>query len=255
MIQDCISYLNAELTQRQTKNPRFSLRSFAHMLEVSPAQLSQVLSGKRPLTRKMALKFSKQLKLSPLEEKSFVSSIQFNHEENSLTEGRIELKEDEFKLISDWYHFAILSLAELKDNKANVHWISKRLNISLREAAEAYHRLLRMGLIKETSSGRFEQVGSPIITSNDVLSRSIQKNHIQILGLAQQKIESTPVEMRDYQSVTMAINTNNLSKAKKYIREFKRNLSTLLEKGNKSEVYTLSIQLFPLSQLLSKEEK
>jgi len=49
--------------------------------------------------------------------------------------------------------------------------------------------------------------------------------------------------------MTMAIDPKNLPEAKKLIREFRKNLSVLLEEGTKTEVYDLNIQLLPATDV------
>ncbi|MGZ3806814.1 MAG: helix-turn-helix transcriptional regulator, partial [Bacteriovorax sp.] len=62
----------------RSRNSSFSLRAFAKNLGLSPASLSQILSGKRPLTLSTAKKICDSLNLSPIEEQqvllSFLSS-------------------------------------------------------------------------------------------------------------------------------------------------------------------------------------
>jgi len=77
---------------------------------------------------------------------------------------------------------------------------------------------------------------------------SIQRSHQQTLALAAEKL-SVPLELRDYTSMTMAINPKNLPKAKKAIEDFRNNIVKLLDKGEASEVYTFACQLFPLTQV------
>ena len=66
------------------------------------------------------------------------------------------------------------------------------------------------------------------------------------------KLESVDVEEREFTTVTMASSPKKIKKAKLLIREFKRKLMEYMEEGEKTEVYTLAIQLFPLTQ---KEEE
>ena len=84
-------------------------------------------------------------------------------------------------------------------------------------------------------------------TTSDVPSGTIRRYHKGILGLAQNRIDQVDVKEREYSSITMAINTKNLAKAKKLTQEYKEEMLELLEKGPLDEVYQLSIQLFPLS--------
>jgi uncharacterized protein (TIGR02147 family) len=230
--------LKKELEKRQKNNPAYSLRSFAKFLEISPAALSQLMSGKRGISVKRLSKVIEKLSLPPSELKSLIKT----------KEDRVSsvLKEDEFKLISEWYHFGILSLGELKKCKVDPRWIAKRLNIPVGTANEALQRLERMRII-QIKEGRFKQISPPLKTTSDVPSSTIRAYHKSILGLAQNKIETVDVKEREYSALTMAINTKNLPKAKKLTEEFKEEMLQLLEHGSLDEVYQLSIQLFPLS--------
>jgi len=250
MIENYRSYIQAELEKRQQKNSLFSLRAFANNLNISPAQLSQVISGKRPLTKKTADKLIKGLSLSPRESEHLYNSINpelIDRKKKLLNDQhKQQLSEDEFRLISDWYHFAILSLSEIKGNRFDAYWISKRLNISLKDSADARDRLLRLKLIERKGKG-FKQTSAPLTTSNDIASYSIKRSHLQNLRLAQEKLESVDVSSREYTTVTMAVNKRKINEAKKIITEFKRKITEVLEEGEKTEVYTLGIQLFPLT--------
>lgn len=251
MIEDFKEYLQSELDKRKKSNSLFSLRAFARNLEISPAQLSQVISGKRRLTINTAKKIAKALKLSPVESEKFLEAVNQDFISKKKTrlsdEKRRKLKEDEFRLICDWEHFAILSLSEIKNNSSDARWIARRLNIPMNIAADARDRLLRLGLI-EIKNSQFRQVSAPLTTTNDIRSESIQRSHYQNLELARQKLESVAVSEREYTTVTMATSPKKLKEAKTLIREFKRKLMEFLEDGEKTDVYTLAIQLFPLTE-------
>lgn len=250
MIIDFKEYLQIELNKRKKNNPLFSLRAFARNLDISPAQLSQIISGKRPLTVTTAKKIVKSLKLSPVESEKFLDAVSPDFRIKKITrlsdEKKRILKEDEFRLICDWEHFAILSLSEVKDNSSDARWIARRLNIPMKTAADSRDRLLRLGLI-EVKNSQFKQVSAPLTTTNDIRSESIQRSHYQNLILAQERLESVEVSKREYTTVTMATSPKKLKEAKILIREFKRKLMEFLEDGEKTDVYTLAIQLFPLT--------
>ncbi|MGZ3699878.1 MAG: helix-turn-helix domain-containing protein, partial [Bdellovibrionota bacterium] len=59
--------LNEAFAERKAKNPSYSLRAFARYLAISAAALSQVLSRKRDLSKRNALKVAERLGLSPLQ--------------------------------------------------------------------------------------------------------------------------------------------------------------------------------------------
>ena len=134
-------FLREEFQRRKQRNSQFSLRAFARWLQISPAQLSQILSGKRPVTVKTIAKIARKLDLSPAQQQRLLRATQKPQlpQAQSLT----SLREDQFRLISDWYHLAILSLTRVPGAKADPRWISARLGISVADANLAVQTLMK----------------------------------------------------------------------------------------------------------------
>jgi hypothetical protein len=65
---------------------------------------------------------------------------------------------------------------------------------------------------------------------------------------ALEALEDVPLESRDQSSMTMAIDPSLLPEAKAKIRDFRRSLCAFLQENArpKSEIYQLSISLFPV---------
>lgn len=218
-------------SETRLKNPMYSLRAMARTFNISPSHLSQVLSEKRPITDKFKKKVCGKLGLPTPDGK-----IQFNF-----------IDDDNFRLVADWYHFAILSLSKVADCKADARWISRRLGIDYFIAKEAFERLQKLGLIK-VKNGKFSQIVDPLHTSNDIPSLAIRMHHKQNLELAAQKLEDIDINNREFSSITVATSLKKLPLAKKVIRKFKTELYELLESGTKEHVYTFAMQLFPVSK-------
>lgn len=227
--------LNDFFKLKRTKNPAFSVRAMAQFFKTSPAQMSQILSGKRPLSRKFLNTASEKLDLPKTNLK-----IEFNTIQN-----------DEFKLISEWYHFAMLSLSKTSNNKADPRFIAQLLGIDYFIAKEAFERLIKLDLI-EIKNGRFDQKTKPLHTTNDIPSAAIRSYHKQNLSLAAEKLDEVDVELREFTSITMAFNIKKLQTAKKLIRQFKTDLYKLASQGNCEDVYTFSAQLFPVTKKIKK---
>ena len=224
--------LNDFFKIKRTKNPAFSVRAMAQLFKTSPAQMSQILSGKRPLSRKFINTLAEKLDLPKAN-----SKLEFD-----------TIEDDEFKLISDWHHFAILSLSKTSKNKADPRFIANLLGIDYFVSKESFERLRKLGLI-EVKEGRFTQTTKPLHTTNDIPSTAIRKNHKQNLFLAAEKIEEVDVELREFTSMTMAFNMRKLQAAKKLIRKFKTDLYELVSQGKCEDVYTFSAQLFPVTKI------
>ena len=247
--------LKSELEIRKKRNPNFSLRAFARWLSVSPGQLSQMLSGKRTITPKILDKIGQRLDFSPIEKSQLEASLIPNQGSNTNSESATnKLLDDQFTAISDWYHFAILSLSKVRGANPDPRWISRTLGIQVNEASEAIQRLERMGLLETKPS--FKQVGDPIEVASDVPSSAIRRFHQQILGLAQEKIEQVDKVHRDFQSITIPIEQKNLNQFRNHINAFLDLAAKQSEKDVSSKkcdyVYQLNVQLFPLTKLTTE---
>lgn len=249
--------LNNAFVQIKVKNPNISLRAFANRLSISPSSISEILNGKRRVSKKLAEKIVHNLQLDPQEQSSILKHFdlkkgQLTGSTKDITKQTTQLDSDSFKSISEWYHFAILSLAETRDFKPEPEWIAERLNIKLSEASAAIERLLRLGMFKQANNGKLVLAKAQYRTSDEIASLALKKAHAANLELAKESLINDPIDKRDFNAMTMAIDVNKLPEAKELIREFKEKMCDILESGHKSEVYKVCIQLFPLSKV--KEE-
>lgn len=244
--------LQRDIVEIKKKNPRFSLRSYANKLKVSPGALSQVLNGKRKPTQRLVIGLYENLKkrdvITPEIAEYFNTKI--DKKVKKRRQYLQQLKEDQFELISGWHHWAILSLLETKDFKSSPIWISDRLGLELSDVESALNRLKKLGLILQTKDGTLTATQEGLKTSEDVMSRAIQQSHISDMKLASTTLNSTlPIAMRDFSSCTLAVNIKNIPKLKKHIRAFYDKVSHMLEDDHASEVYRLSVYFYPLTKI------
>jgi transcriptional regulator with XRE-family HTH domain len=247
------SVLREKLTKVQALRHSYSLRAFARDLGIPAPVLSEVLRGKRPVTRKLAEKICQGMALSNQETDSILRAT---------TGGRgtgaeyLQLNQDEFSMVSDWYYFAILSLAETAHCSAEPRAIGERLGIRKAEAQAAIATLLRLGLLQQVGE-RLEATGKQFTSTQDIPQAAIQKNHLQGLELAKEALRNVRVEDREFSANTIAFDCRSMAEAKKALREFRRKFSRKMTSGGNAEVYRLQIQFFPLSkkQLMEENEK
>jgi uncharacterized protein (TIGR02147 family) len=157
------------------------------------------------------------------------------------------LDEMHFKILSEWEHFAVLSLLETKTFKSDDAWIAQRLGITKIVAQQVLKNLFEANLISKSPKGQYKKNFEKLLTKEDVLSAALQASHKDNFKLAESKLESIPPELRDFSSVTMAIDPEKIDSAKALIREFRKKFSAKMEMGEKKAVYRLSIQFFPLT--------
>lgn len=245
MQQEIINRITKELTRSKAINSAYSLRAFSKKIGIQASAISEILNGHRKISKKMGKRILDGLCVNPDESKMILSDN---------TENATNLKLTYFNVISDWYYFAVLSLAETDEFISDPKWISKRLNIKNREAKKAIETLTKLGMLKKDRDGNLKTIGVQYKTPTDVANISLKNHTIQTLELAKDSLFSDPLEKRDFSTITMAIDPEKISEVKKMIKSFRKKISKKLECGKKKEVYKLSIQLFPLSRNI-KENK
>jgi uncharacterized protein (TIGR02147 family) len=240
------------LTQLRLRNPSYSLRSLARKIECSPAALSEILNNKRRVSAKLAGRIVDRLGIDPVEKKRvldlFVARNGGQAKSEELETQYSEIATDQFRAVSEWYHFAILSLAETKDFRDDPRWIADRLNVRLPEIVTALERLERLGMLHRDKRGTLEPSGKQFATTDEIAFAALRGYHSEILELARNSLERDGLERRDFTTMTMAVDPVRLVQAKKMIRQFRAKLCDYLERGERTEVYQLSVNLFPLSR-------
>ncbi|HXH30051.1 MAG TPA: TIGR02147 family protein [Bacteriovoracaceae bacterium] len=257
--------IKTEYDYRKERNPLYSLRSFARDLNLSPSRLSEVLNNKGDLSSQsimdigarlgiareelLAIKATLDLKkATTAEHKALAQSYLDNY---TYQNKFVQLSEDTFRILADWYHFAILSAMELNYYDGSAHFLSRALRLESGIIQQALDRMLEHKMIS-LNGQKYYPTGEIFSTSNDVESKALKEAHKQNMDLVKLCLDEVKVELRDITSATICIDVDKLPEAKKMIKEFRRGLSRFLESGKKSAVYNINIQLHPLSEIIDE---
>ncbi|MGE3759689.1 MAG: TIGR02147 family protein, partial [Pseudobdellovibrionaceae bacterium] len=230
----------------------FSLRAFSKRLGLSPSVISEVLKGKRNLSEKMMTKILDRLEIAPTERLSWAES---HSELNTESKNRKQLSMDQFQLLAEGIHFSILSLLETSNVDSSSEWMAARLGFSKTQIERAIERLLDFEMIEKTENGDYKATGVNFSSPDGVSSLGIRKSHRETLEWAQESLDEDAVEMRDFTSMSLAVDPALLPEIKKRIREFMSELSKLANEHSKTEVYKVAMQVFPLSTPVLKDKK
>lgn len=242
-------WLENILAEKIKKNPQFSLRAFARLVDVSPAVLSRILSGKRKLTFNLATRIADALVLGPIERETLYSFFLNTAEEKTEEEkNQKELSIDCFNAMKEWYHYGITQLLYLESFKEEPRWIAKMLSISEMEAKMAIDRLLRLEILDRDENGKLYRTAAHLSTTTDIASAGIRHFQKQILEKSIESLERDDLLERDITSITIAINEDRLSEAKLEIKKFRLKMAEFLGTGEKTRVYNLGVHLIPLSK-------
>ena len=163
-----------------------------------------------------------------------------------------ELKDEEFKLISEWHHLAILEALDLDGAIGTAPWLARHLPLSVVEIAAALRRLEHLGLVA-AEDGVFTRTKSRVATSTEVPSTAIRQHHQQVLALAADAVEGQNVQRRSLNSLMIGIERARLPAAfarlHAFVREFDAEFGDQENAlATKDAVYCLAMQLFELTK-------
>lgn len=246
--KDFKSYLQEELVLRCKKNPSYSLRSFAKSLGLSPSFLSKILNGKRRITDSTFQKITTSLNL----DSKRIASFQVVEKETSEHEINFrDLQLEYFKIISDWYHYALIELTHLDGFKNSPEWVSSKLGITVNQAKAAIERLIHLQLL-EIKDGKLKPTsGGNTTTHHQFTDLALKKMQDDLLKKAIHSLWNEEINLRDHTSISMAINLDDIPEVKKRLKKMRRDICKYLERPqNKkpTQVYNLSLSFFALSK-------
>ena len=253
--------LKRELRRRIERNPHYSLRSFAKDLTLAPSSLSEILNRKSGMSRVTATKVAKQLGYTEKESSYFCDLVLA--EDGRTPDVRRNASDrvgkqwqeknvapiaiDQFTLISDWYHFAILEYISMKGNSCGPQDVANDLKLDLPTVHDALERLVRVGQLRCVGPHRFEPMHPAATAGTDVSSRAIKNFHSGILVRANQALQTQAVAEREFITTIMAFSRQRLPEVKTFLRrvhdEFIKEFG---KSSDANDVTCLSMEFFSL---------
>lgn len=231
------------------------MRTFAKKINVSPSTLSEILRNKRRLSKTTA---STILSIVAPNDTEALNNLQFLEEhyapyKNSEVSVH-HIATDEAALFEKWYHLAIVTFFDSTRYDNTPESIANYFGITVKEAQEATHRLLRLGVIKE-ENGRYVNSAQFYITNRSMIADSIHLSKEAAIENAKRGLNNK--EIQDTSSFSMmfsCFDSKLVPDAIDYLDKMKAGFVKKFKgKGDKSAVYQLSIQLFPCEKIHSSE--
>jgi uncharacterized protein (TIGR02147 family) len=237
--------IQQEFIERSRKNPAYSLRAFAKYLEIDQSYLSKLLKGQRPITKNLVESIVPKLGI-----KQRNIEMLFTKKKVQMADFAL-LTDDQFELLSEWQHFAIVELAKTKGFVFNSTKIAQRLGLHVEEVRSSIARLERLGLIE--IQGEKVKVLLPTTTWSNTKRTSIARQKFQkaALNMAADAVENISFEKRDSGSITMAVSSERLPEFKEKLKQIRQELAAYFQPKNSNdldEVYQLVVSFYPLTK-------
>jgi uncharacterized protein (TIGR02147 family) len=253
--------LREVLESRCAKNMRYSLRSFARDLGISPSRLSDVLNGRYGLSPAAAKEIAEKLPLEPEDMRRFCDQVESMHARNkaarSAAQERIRnnldsyrnIQEDGLDIISEWYYLAILELCLTEGFQSSPAWISRALGVNVHLITGAIQRLKKLNYLREDPVGNLSPTENFTAGPATGGKPQIHRFHGQVTGKALEALEFHPIQERAHCSIIMAFNSEQMEEAKTELREFVTRFDKKFGASPvKDQVYCLNLQFFRLQE-------
>ncbi len=225
----------------------YSLRSFARKAGVSVATLSNLKSGRIPLTRDTAERCL--IGLNILTPENYKLLGQLPRRRKFKADLKVSESDEVIEVMTDGISLSIVSMLEADNFLGTIDNLSKKMRLQKREINRSISSLKRIGLVKEESPGIFMSTKEKLSTPIDIPNGRIRNFHRMDLERVAKSLDEVPIDCRDSGAITVVTSLERIQEAKQRIREFRRSLIDFLEQGEKKEVFRFITHLIPLSDL------
>lgn len=253
--------LNEKYELRRSLNPSYSYSAFARDIGLTSARLSEILSFKQGLSPEKAREITDHLRMAKEESDYFVALVTSLHARSKLKREKAReklqsfnkhyntLQRDLFKIVSEWYHFAILEKSRVKNFVFDTADLSNQLMIDEFEVAKAIERLIKVGLLEE-KSGTYKPSSEFNLLSYGIPCEFLRKYHKEIMKRAWTAIDINPLEEREYSTSQFLFDKTRMDEAKRDLVKFRREFMKKYEvpEGKEGALYSFSSQFFQLDR-------
>ena len=267
-------YLIALYDDLKAADSTVSYRSFARMAgSSSPNFLQLIRDRKLNISPRSLALLAKSLKLSRKEEEYLEAIVSFDHAKTHQEKDKflkrllqlrggncaVELQREQYDFVSHWYIPVVRELLICRDYPDDPKWIAERIvpQVTVTQVKKAIILLQALGLVERSAPGEpWKQTSRTVTTPSEVLSVAATNYHLTTIDLGREAIERFKATERDIRSVTIGLPQQNIAEIKNRIETFwSELLSYANEQDNVEQVVQINIQMFPMSDAGSSNEK
>lgn len=234
-------WLRSQYDSRRKKNPHYSMRAFASKLNMDPSSLLQIMNAKRNISANLIRRVESSLDADFLTQLSHL--LEDRRKDYPLMPAGI------FPHISNWYYIAIMEMTLMKGFRSDCRAIASRLNIDETAVLTAIQHLKKIGLLVENGNQSLQKAARNISNYKEGETSSAHKMfQKQIIQRAMDAVDAVEMCRKDITSIVFPMDSGKIAHAKELIKKFRKEMNELLDDGNGTDVYSLSVQLVPLTQ-------
>lgn len=245
------TFLKTEMTKRQAKNPRYSLRAFAKSVDLDAGTLTRIMNGQRLVKPPTAISIMSHLDVTAEIQEEILTHLDSNRKTKgtSKTKKMEAIAPDTFEDIFETTNIHLLASFRIRKyaNKRNWDLLAKNLQISTAELHHRIQSLEKVGAIQvkpatvEVIAKNISTLPIPFTTEK---RKTVQK---EFLEQAKRAIDEVPFELRDNCTLTIPISAKDLQKIKTILQKARTRINEISErKTNNEHLYNVSMAVYPV---------
>ncbi|HEX2613478.1 MAG TPA: TIGR02147 family protein [Fibrobacteria bacterium] len=264
---DFRKFLEAYQAKRQEQEPAFTRLRFCADLGLPNTRsfLSDVIAGRRSLTRTYVERFVRALRMDDDEARYFRVMVDLNQcthdkEREHLFEQLVALnrtprkfvRPEQYEFYRHWHHTAVFASLQLRPFAGDYEGLAKGLfpAITPRQARTSVTLLEKLGLIRREGEV-WKAVDRTLDTGRNVREELVRQYQLQCLELAKKILMLGPdaKTLRTFSTVTLSVSKDGSALIARKLQKFKAEVSAIAhrEEAPADRIYQLNIQYYPQS--------
>lgn len=261
---DYRSFLKDLYEFKKASNSKYSYQLIASKIGIDKATIYKVIKFDRHLPLDQVIPTAEAFNLTAWEIPYFEKLVLYGRssqdkEKDLFLEelkklrpiSQFQLDRDQFEFFDSWYHIVvwlIIGIREINDTTPLQHIITPKVAPAHLKASILL--LTRLNLIKVNSLGFYEKTSENLTLGHHWKSEQIHQYLETSIQLATKAVRQFEKDERDISALVLDMPSEKLPEVKQKINDFRKDLIQLINSyGQSDEVYQLSIQFFPLTQL------
>lgn len=250
---------------KKIENPRYSYRLLARKVGYHSASFfTLILQGKTNVSLSMAESFGEVMDLKKREKEFFLTLVLFNQAKDAAQKLRHQKKlesfkafkvkhlgPDRFRFLEKWYYMAVRELVAFLPFRGDYKELGRMLqpSISAKQAEEAVHLLLELGLLEKGPMGGYRRVDPVLSTGYSAAGPMVENYFSAMHQLGGEALFRFPREERNLSWLTLSISRGKYKEIIEELRNFRMRILELAEKDTREDtVYQFNFEVFPLSR-------
>lgn len=253
--------LKSAFDRAKNQNPKFSLRSLAAKLNLSPAFVSKILNGKSELPLERVDDFVRSLKMDKMSRSLLLET--YLHENlmhvarsakgaKSKSYPYEEMGDKNFHLLQEWYLIPILDYFSLEGAAMDENQIARAFGLPVPRVQAALAFLIENKYLAQQTNGTWRKTKYKVRLPTERSREMIRDYHAKLMQLAIQTLKTqtdqAQFDRRLISGISVATNSANIELAIKKLNEAMYEVADILAAGACDQVYHLNVQLFPLTK-------